>query len=242
MAPVPRKRKSTASAKSKRRKNTAGPLKIVGGTKVRINKKRLGELRNDADFSAIIRLGRALNALAFAMDLIHQSFESNPRGERNKFRSALTLAGYTFESLQLLRSLEKTYKGEPFFSKAQDLLDNKSRWKAAEKLRNRSGFHLDHDDEITTEMLSVLPEKDHDFLSAQDLPKGMTVAEYHFNLADEIDSEYFAKEFRTEKHKTVRQTHTEIVTSLGNLTRDTSFAVLEIHRELLKKLDLFTSK
>lgn len=195
------------------------------------------ELRTNPDFCNAIKVGRALNALLFAMDVSRGPFDRLPSGTRNGHRAVLVLAGYVYETLILLKSLDE-YTTESFFTKADVLLKDRRRWKVAEKLRNRSGFHLDHDDEVTTKTLETLKEGNYDLYSAQDLMAGMTLGEYYFNLADDIDVQYFNSEFKDSSHRTQNQTSEHVIKSLGQLAKEVAFAALELHQGLLAKVGL----
>ncbi len=216
-------------------------LRLVDGNRARISRGWLRDLKDDKAFATAVRLGRALNSLTFSLDLLERDYGKSPREKRNGHRAVLIAAGYTYETLLLLAKLEKDFETHSAFSKSQGLLKNRARWEVAEKFRNRSAFHLDSADEITSKTLSDLPDRNYDLYSAKDFSEGMTLLEYYFNLADDIDVAHFRSVFSEAEHRTKDATTIAMINSLGDLMRDVAYAALELHRGLLVDCGLMTA-
>ncbi len=63
--------------------------------RIRIRKHRFREIRNDPDFLALIKVGRAVNAVASGVQFISDYMEDDsPGGRRQYYRAFFTTSGF----------------------------------------------------------------------------------------------------------------------------------------------------
>lgn len=236
-----RKEDAQRMSKATRRKNK---ISVINDT-LRISGKRLKEISKSSDFANLVRVGRAFNALTYTLDLLNIAVEH--RGailcpDRFGHRTTLIAAGYAYESLKLLNSLEKVYSSDSFFDKANQLLMNKSRWEVVEKLRDMSGFHLDHKDELTTKTIQAMEKKNVDVISYPGLDVGSgPLKTVYFNLADEIDALYFRSIFKKPSLNTPEKVDEYVELEVSAILKEVIYALRDVLLGLSIKLGFSTS-
>ena len=164
-------------------------------TRIRIRRHRFRELRNNQDFLALIKVGRAVNAVTSGLQFISDYMDDNtPVGRRQYYRAVFMTSGFLYEGLELVTSLRLKYLNEPFFTKLNVLIGDKYKRhrKILQEIRNSIAFHLDSDDKSTKLALSNLN------LSRYDLMSGSSdkVVDFYFDMADTIDWNYLIDKFK----------------------------------------------
>lgn len=202
-----------------RKKKTLKKLKSLNHRKTEsstqkflIRRHRFPQLRNDKDFLAMIKVGRAVNAVISSIQFISDyKDDDSPKGKRQYNRAIFTTCGYLYEGLLLIDSLRLRYIQEPFFDKLNILISDKYKKhrKAVQEIR-QIAFHLDSDDKSTKVTLGNLKLSCYEFISS-DSDK---MIDFYFNMADTIDFNYLIDKFKED------QTETEIFKELLQLVTE----------------------
>ena len=163
--------------------------------RIRIRRHRFREIRNNPDFLALIKVGRAVNAVTSGLQFISDyKDDDSPVGHRQFNRAFFTTSGFLFEGLELATSLRLRYLSEPFFNKLNILIGDeyKNHRKVLKEIRHSIAFYLDSDDKSTKLALSNLN------LSRYELMSGTSDQEmdFYFDFADTIDINYLIDKFK----------------------------------------------
>lgn len=188
-------------------------------TRIRIRKHRFREVRNNPDFLALVKVGRAVNAVTSGIKFISDYMDDNsPVGRRQYYRAFFMTGGFLYEGLELVTSLRLKYLNEPFFDKLNVLIGDeyKKHRKVLQEIRNSIAFHLDSDDKSTKLALNNLN------LSRYDLMSGSSgrLMDFYFDIADTIDWNYLIDKFKDgrpepEVVQELLDLFSEIMTSFG---------------------------
>lgn len=120
--------------------------------RIRIRKHRFRELRSNADFLALVKVGRAVNAVTSGIQFISDYMnDDSPVGRRQYYRAFFTASGFLYEGLEVVISIRFKYLSEPFFNKLNILIGDeyKKHRKILQEIRHSIAFHLDSDDKST---------------------------------------------------------------------------------------------
>ncbi len=186
------------SRSQRKRKARNNPIRLVDNQTVRLTKAKFNELKELPDFATAIRVGRVLNALTFAMQLvIREKEQKTAKGRRNARRAFLIFASYVKESLEVFYSMRSTYSSYEYYDEVQEILYPRDRRHEdiLKLIRDSTGFHLDSSQKLTTDGLKSLGVLTHyDFLSGD----GTTTGDFYLDMADLVDINYFIDQFKQE--------------------------------------------
>jgi hypothetical protein len=229
--PVSKKRKE-ANKSLRRKAKPAKPLELVDGIH-RIKTFAFQKLREKENFRAMIRIGRLLNTLTYAMQLVmDRPSPDTPTGLRYHYRTLFITGGYLYEGFLLLDDLRSKYKAEPFFSKFESLLsEDKRRRKIVQKIRDSVGFPLDWRDKATPSALAKLNLPYYELIST-----GGTLGTVYFYLADTVDLNYLLDELRGENSEL--ETSEEIYKTIYGLLDEFAKAADQFIHGVSIKLEL----
>jgi hypothetical protein len=188
-----RKKKGLRKRKVVDIKEIKSPIK-----RIRIRKHRFREIRNDPDFLALVKVGRAVNAVTSGVQFISDYMEDySPVGRRQYYRAFFTTSGFLYEGLELVTSIRLKYLSEPFFNKLNVLIGDeyKKHRKVLKEIRHSIAFHLDSDDKSTKLTLSNLKLNRYDLMSGN----SDRVMDFYFDMADTIDFNYLIDKFKDDR-------------------------------------------
>ena len=210
--PVSKRRKS--AAKKQKMRTPVAPVKTERWA-VKLNGSRLAYLKNDPDFLTMIKIGRAMNAVAYAMsDVV--LFDGHPSiaGTRQYRRACFVLGGYLHQAIKLVLAVKGRYLTEPGFEPLRLVVLDAEHKKARDyvrKIRNFTAFHLDEYDETTRQTLSRLKLTTYPLMSGDD----QTAGSFYFELSDYIDLAFLVDTFAD--GRSWEETATDIIGSLREL-------------------------
>ncbi|HMO81054.1 MAG TPA: hypothetical protein PKD24_09700 [Pyrinomonadaceae bacterium] len=195
-------------------------------------------LKDDPDFLAMVKFGRAINALSFASTVVASWNDDHSNvGKRQYRRGLFVLAGYLHQTINIIRGVEDRHitmdAFVPLRAIAHDPKYAKVR-KYAKTIRNYTAFHLDEFDEHenTKRSLSSLDPSMHVLMGADN----NLIGTFYFEFADYLDYALVGSLFQGER--TPEETAADITSSIV----DTSFELLEaLHAfqlALAKKMEL----
>lgn len=165
---------------------------------LKIKASQMIYLKNDPDFLLMVKIGRMLNAVTFALT-IFTSFRpfTNKVGCRQTRRGLFVLAGYIHESISIIKNVEERHVTMESFIPLRDIAYNHEYRKArdyARTIRNVTAFHLDESTtfENTKRSLEDLE------LGAYVLMGGDTLnpGSFYFELADYLDFALIGRTFQ----------------------------------------------
>lgn len=190
--PVSRKRKNGNS----RQKKTVAvkPPQRTERWSANLNGSRLMYLRNDPDFLTIIKIGRAVNAICFAMNSLYYEDGKTVSSVRQYRRGCFILAGYLHEGLLVVKSIKGRYLTYPAFEPLRAMAlgaEYKDEREYVRTIRNAMAFHLDEIDETTRHTLARIKPTMLPFMSGDDA----TFATSYFELSDYLDIAFLVEKF-----------------------------------------------
>jgi len=164
----------------------------------KIKASQMFYLKNDPDFLLMIKIGRMLNAVTFALT-IFASFEklASKVGFRQTRRGLFVLAGYVHESISIIKNVEERHVTMESFVPLRDIAYNHEYRKArdyARTIRNVTAFHLDESTtfENTKRSLEDLELGAHGLMGGDNLNPGT----FYFELADYLDFALIGRTFQ----------------------------------------------
>ncbi len=187
--------------------------------RIRIRRHRFREIKHNPDFLALIKVGRAVNAVISGIQFISDYMnDDSPVGRRQYYRAFFTTCGFLYEGLNLANSIRLNYIKEPFFSKLNVLISDeyKQHRKVLKEIRQIS-FHLDSEDKSTKLALSNLKLKRYDLASG----KSDLMMEFYFDMADTIDLNYLIDKFKDGRsepdvHEEIVKMFTDVMKNFGS--------------------------
>ena len=154
--PISKHRKSTTK---KRVPRPTGTVNNKTSWEFKLHSSHVIQLRNDPDFIAMIKIGRAMNALWFGLSTVVNSIEMRNNAERRlHVRAGHILGGYLHEAIELVDRLKGRYLGHESFEPLRKLVVEPEYRKVrryARKVRNNLAFHLDQYDVTTAPTLAT---------------------------------------------------------------------------------------
>jgi len=209
--PVSKKRKKAITTQ---RRVLQAPAKSERWA-VTLNGSRLMYIRNDPDFLTIIKVGRVMNAISYAMtDVASYEPLGTVLGTRQYRRAMFVLGGYLHEGIKLIQSIKGRYLTEPSFEPLRALAlgseDKKTR-DYLKKVRNVAAFHLDEFDEITRHMLKDLKPKTYPFTAGDNKTEGT----FYFEFSDYIDLAFLVETFAD--GRSWEETSKDMIKSITNI-------------------------
>ena len=191
-----RKKKGTKKRKFGDLNETKLPIQ-----RIRIRKHRFREIRNNPDFLALIKIGRAVNAVTSGFQFISDYInDDSPIGRRQYNRAFFTTSGFMYEGIVVATSIRSKYSSKSFFDGFSSLISDKykAHRKVLQEIRNSVAFHLDSNDKSTKTALANLN------LSRYDLMSGSSerMMDFYFDFADTIDFNYLIDKFKNNRPET----------------------------------------
>lgn len=160
--------------------------------KRKITNQQYKSLRGNAEFLALLKAGRALNSITFAMRLLLDGATGSSHLEQRQARKAITmLVGFCHEGRLLVERLRSEFSSKPYVTGFTRLLgpEFETERKLLREIRNTVSFHLDHEDRHTREVLAAiesLGENDDDEVEFYESDSGST-RDFSFAFADLLD-------------------------------------------------------
>ncbi len=207
---------------------------------IKIKASQLIYLKDDPDFLTMVKFGRAINALSFAMTVAASSMQDESHIGRRQYRRGLfVLAGYLHQTIMLIRGIGAGDRHitmdafVPLRTIAHDPKYNKVRT-YCKTIRNYTAFHLDEFDEHanTQTSLSKLDLGMHVLMGGDD----DNFLTFYFEFADYLDFALVGTTFQGER--TPKETIDDIVTSILELSGELLQALFGFQLALSKKMEL----
>ena len=168
---------------------------------LKIKPSQMIYLKNDPDFLMMIKMGRILNAVLFALTSAVQLRMYPTHIARRQYRRGMfVLAGYLHESINIIRSVDERHNTMESFVPLRKIAHNPEYKKAREylrEIRNVAAFHLADSvgHENTQIALSELKPSSYELMGADD----EEFATYYFELSDTLDVAAKSKKFEDDR-------------------------------------------
>ena len=207
---------------------------------VKIKASQLIYLKDDPDFLTMVKFGRAINALSFAMVVAAASMNDQSHIGRRQYRRGLfVLAGYLHQTIALVRGIgagDRHVEMEAFIplrTIAHDPKYQKVRT-YCKTIRNYTAFHLDEFDEHenTRKSLEKLDATMHVLMGGDD----DNFLTFYFEFADYLDFSLVGMTFQGDR--TPKETMNDIVKSILDLAGELLEALFGFQLALAKKMEL----
>lgn len=168
---------------------------------LKIKPSQMIYLREDPDFLMMVKMGRMLNAILYALtSVVHFSSNSGYFARRQYRRGLMVLAGYLHESINILRHVEDRHISMESFIPLRNIahgIEYKNAREYLREVRNVSAFHLADSGGIenTKEAIASLELTSHLLMGADD--EDFTT--YYFEFSDILDIEIISKKFADDR-------------------------------------------
>lgn len=233
---------------SKKRKRAGKPVQRRGFEpympdatkrwKLKIKPEQFIYLRDDPDFLMLIKFGRAINAISFALTNVASFGECKTNVQTRQYRRGLfVLAGYLHQTINLIRGVGDRHNTMESFVPLRNIahgLDYKKARAYFKTIRNYTAFHLDEGDnhEHTRESLSKLDATMHVLMGGDD----DTAGTFYFEFADYLDFALVGTTFQGER--TPRETIDDITNSIVNTSGELLQAAHGFLIALARKMEI----
>lgn len=189
---------------------------------LKIKSSQMIYLREDPDFLMLVKMGRMLNAVLYAVTSMAPYMQYPTHLSRRQYRRGLmVLAGYLHESINILRNVDDRHITMEEFVPLREIAFGLEYRKAREYLRevrNVAAFHLADSggQEITKLAMSELKLSSYELMGADD----EDFATSYFEFSDTLDISVIAKRFKDERdphvvseeiHKTINDVAWEFI-------------------------------
>jgi hypothetical protein len=228
-------------SRSKRvRKAKSIDIQRIEQDRLVLKKRTFEDLRNNTHFITAVRVGRILNALLFVQSLVLHKYDFKKSADRRRWTKVFQLnIGYIHEAFEAFGSVESKYAAREFYQPARALISpvnsvDKRRRKLMRIVRDSSVFHLDKDGKMTATALGDMLAEDYYLISSDD----GTIANFHFDLADEVDLVHIVETFRAAPDEDKRDIMLRIGRMLGELGAEVISAADKFLDGLLRSLEL----
>ena len=149
-------------------------------------------LRNKLEFIALIKAGRALNSITFAMCLLDESKDGTSHLDQRQARKSITmLAGFCHEGRLLANKLNTEFSGKTYISGFANLLSSQfdQERELLSTIRNKISFHLDHEDRTVNSVLQAIESIDANDSDEVEFfeSSSATVRDFSFPFGDILD-------------------------------------------------------
>ncbi len=234
--PVSKKRKRAGKVVKKQPVVTAPDLSQSWNLKLKPS--QMIYLKNDPDFLMMVKMGRMLNALLFAMTSVAQFAKSDTYLAKRQYRRGLfVLAGYLHESINVLKATETRHLTMDSFVPLRKIVFNPEYKKTREYLRairNVAGFHLadSAEHENTKQALSELDLSAYVLMGADN----EDLVSYYFELTDILDMAAISSQFKDERDP--RDVAHEIHDTVHKVAQEFIEAATHFQVALAKKMEL----
>lgn len=167
---------------------------------IKLNGSRLAFLRDNPDFMTMIKIGRAMNAVLYAMQTVLDNREPKTIVQTRQYRrGCFVLAGYLHQGIRLIPTIQRPYLKFPEFQMLREVAHDPGT-KAArvyvKKVRNFTAFHLDEYNETTQRTLAKLKPTMYILASGDN----QAIGNFYFDLADEVDLQFLLAELSNETY------------------------------------------
>lgn len=197
--PVSKKRKRAGKVVTRQAVVTAPD--VSKSLNLKIKPSQMIYLKNDPDFLMMVKMGRILNAILYAVTSIAPFMENPTHISRRQYRRGLfVLAGYLHESINILRTVEDRHITMESFIPLRNIAHGVEYKKAREylrEIRNVAGFHLADSGgyENTKQAISELKLSSYELMGGDD----NDFSTYYFELSDILDISVISKKFEDER-------------------------------------------
>ena len=206
---------------------------------LKIKASQMHYLKTDPDFLMMVKMGRMLNALLFAMTSVAQFIKNDSYLATRQYRRGLfILAGYLHESIMVLKATEQRHLIMDSFVPLRKIVFNPEYKKTREYLRvirNVAGFHLadsaEHDN--TKNALSDIDLSAYVLMGADD---DKDFVSYYFEFTDILDMAAISGHFPDERDP--RDVAHEIHDTVHKVAQEFITAATHFQVALCKKMEL----
>ncbi len=195
-------------------------------------------LKNDPDFLMMVKMGRMLNAVLYAVTSMAPFMTHPTHIARRQYRRGLfVLAGYLHESINIIRNVEDRHVTMETFVPLRKIAHDVEYRKAREylrEIRNVAGFHLADSAGIENTRQAIAELE----LSAYELMGGDNddFATFYFELSDTLDISVIGKKFQDERPSDV--VSEEIHQTVNSVAWEFIQAATHFQVALARKMDL----
>lgn len=234
--PVSKKRRRAGKA-VKRQAVMTGP-DVSKSWNLKIKPSQMFFLKSDPDFLMMVKMGRILNAVLYALTSIAPFTQYPTHLARRQYRRGLfVLAGYLHESLNIIRHVEDRHVTMESFIPLRKIAHGPEYKKAREylrEIRNVAGFHLADSAGIENTRLAIaeLDLSSYELMGADD--EDFTT--FYFELSDTLDISVISKKFQDERDPKV--VSEEIHQTVTKIAWEFIAAATHFQTSLARKMDL----
>lgn len=236
---MPRSRKRKIHGKAVKRADVVMPERDASRRwSLKIKPTQLIYLKNDPDFLTMVKFGRAINALSFAVTVVatHMKMDTNV-GRRQYRRGLFVLAGYLHQTMSIIRGVGERHITMEAFIPLRKIAYDPEYKKARgyfQTIRNQTAFHLDEFDEHenTKRSLEKLDPSMYVLMGADD----DHALSFYFEFADYLDFALIGSSLQGSR------LHLETIDEITGTIFGTAFEVLTASHAFLvalaKKMEL----
>ncbi len=206
--------------------------------KLKIKPEQFVYLRDDPDFLLLIKIGRAINSISFAVCNWVSFAECKTYVQRRQHRRGLlVMAGYLHETITLIRGVGERHITMESFVPLRNIAFGEEYKKARgyfKIIRNYTAFHLDNADfhEVTRESLAQLDATMYVLMGGDDNTSGT----FYFEFSDYLDYAFVGKSFQGDR--TQEETANDIQKTIIDTALATLNAAFAFQVSLAKKMEL----
>lgn len=205
---------------------------------LKIKPSQMHYLKSDPDFLMMVKMGRILNAVLYAVTSLAPFTQYRTHLARRQYRRGLmVLAGYLHESINIVRNVEDRHVTMESFIPLRKIAHDREYKQAREYLRevrNVSGFHLADSGgfENTKLAISELELSSYELMGADD----EEFTTFYFELSDTLDVSVISRKFKDERGPDVvaEEIHETIMKVAGEFIS----AATHFQMSLARKMDL----
>ena len=205
---------------------------------LKIKPSQMHYLKSDPDFLMMVKMGRILNAVLYALTSIAPFMKYPTQIARRQYRRGLfVLAGYLHESINIIRNVEDRHVTMESFVPLRKIAHDPEYKKAREylrEIRNVAGFHLADSGGFENTKLAISELK----LSSYELMGGddEEFTTYYFEFSDTLDVSLISRKFKDERdpHVVAEEIHQTITAVAWKLIT----AATHFQMSLARKMDL----
>lgn len=229
---VSKKRKG---ASNKPRRKVMNPMAAPRSTvwRTHLNGGRLPFLKKDPDFLAIVKMGRVVNAIYYAIQSMgDQIGKDSPTSVRQAKRAFWVLGGYLHQGLLLTKSIQGRYLGDSVYEGLRLLVHDREYQKArnyVKAIRNLTAFHLDEYDDTTRETLNKMELAWYPLMSADRL----NPMDVYFEFTDIVDMGHLV--FKFADGRDLKETADDINSTVFQFAADFAIAANLFLQHLMRK-------
>ena len=205
---------------------------------LKIKPSQMHYLKSDPDFLMMVKMGRILNAVLYAVTSIAPFMQYPTHLARRQYRRGLfVLAGYLHESINIIRNVEDRHVTMESFIPLREIAHGHQYQKAREylrEIRNVAGFHLADSAgfENTKLAMSELKLSSYELMGADD--EDFTTC--YFEFSDTLDIAVISRKFKDDRDPDV--VSEEIHQTINSVAWEFIKAATHFQMSLARKMDL----